>query len=604
VLTSTSHRQGSLIDSKETNHARVGTNLTGKVGTVMASLKKLHLDPKGGLCKNAGNVFYQITLGGIQLALTVAACTAGAVATGGASCAAATGGQIAVAALIGVTGTVALQIAKGVLLPIAATALAGAACTGVEQAYLRVACLYSGVKAMNVINQSHAGIGRPLKKRKLAEYQSDIVNDKIKNIASKSFSQRYLSFSNPLSLASFVAVSQPLSLPSIVGMITGTTHAFPNLVTAGGLGSISKSLFQKADAEENGDQVALDPFDQPFIGWDKETLADEKYNTESNVQYLLRNNLIKDDGTPNLDGENIDGGTLPETVSVYSNGQGDIEVATNEPTATLASSTNVKNYIAQNSTPTPAVQQVTVKSAVVDRAKKLEHYTKQCMGRDFKGEVSNNNPLYDVDGNETSYCSVDDGSQESEDNKRYNLFLFDMQTGEGMNDSISNETGNDSAFVDSASTPDYSGDGSVDGIDLADIEGSTTFTQVPGACATLDLAPSVIENVTKMVEAARSAGIELCGWGGRSAAKQIELRKQHCGTSQYDIYQKPSSQCKPPTARPGTGQHEIGLAIDFYANNASITRTSKDYLWLTQNASKYGFKNLPSEPWHWSTTGR
>ncbi len=25
--------------------------------------------------------------------------------------------------------------------------------------------------------------------------------------------------------------------------------------------------------------------------------------------------------------------------------------------------------------------------------------------------------------------------------------------------------------------------------------------------------------------------------------------------------------------------------------------------WLAANASSYGFYNLPSEPWHWSTTG-
>lgn len=25
--------------------------------------------------------------------------------------------------------------------------------------------------------------------------------------------------------------------------------------------------------------------------------------------------------------------------------------------------------------------------------------------------------------------------------------------------------------------------------------------------------------------------------------------------------------------------------------------------WLQANAARYGFKNLKSEPWHWSTTG-
>jgi LAS superfamily LD-carboxypeptidase LdcB len=67
----------------------------------------------------------------------------------------------------------------------------------------------------------------------------------------------------------------------------------------------------------------------------------------------------------------------------------------------------------------------------------------------------------------------------------------------------------------------------------------------------------------------------------------------------------PASQCRPPTARPGTSQHEKGLAIDFTYNGRLIrSRSSAGYQWLAANAAAYGFKNLPSEPWHWSTTGR
>ena len=92
----------------------------------------------------------------------------------------------------------------------------------------------------------------------------------------------------------------------------------------------------------------------------------------------------------------------------------------------------------------------------------------------------------------------------------------------------------------------------------------------------------------------------MCGGGYRSSDAQIATRRANCGDSYYDIYEKPSSQCSPPTAIPGTSQHEKGLAIDF--ENCS-TRTTTCYKWLAKNAAAHGLKNLPSEPWHWSTTG-
>lgn len=103
-----------------------------------------------------------------------------------------------------------------------------------------------------------------------------------------------------------------------------------------------------------------------------------------------------------------------------------------------------------------------------------------------------------------------------------------------------------------------------------------------------------------MLNAAAGSGVRLTGGGYRDPAQQIALRKAHCGSSYYAIYQMPSSSCRPPTARPGTSQHEIGLAIDF--DNCSY-RSTACYQWLAANAASYGFYNLPSEAWHWSTTG-
>jgi D-alanyl-D-alanine carboxypeptidase len=51
--------------------------------------------------------------------------------------------------------------------------------------------------------------------------------------------------------------------------------------------------------------------------------------------------------------------------------------------------------------------------------------------------------------------------------------------------------------------------------------------------------------------------------------------------------------------------HERGLAIDFTHGGRIISsRGSAAFQWLNANASRYGFYNLPSEPWHWSVNGR
>lgn len=127
-------------------------------------------------------------------------------------------------------------------------------------------------------------------------------------------------------------------------------------------------------------------------------------------------------------------------------------------------------------------------------------------------------------------------------------------------------------------TPGGTGTG---GIPLCDASGITVHC-------------SIAENVRAMIAHAARDGVTLTGSGYRDPAEQIRLREQHCGSSYYAIYQMPSSQCSPPTARPGSSQHEVGLAIDF---------SNYDFGWLKRNAATYGFYNLPSESWHWSTTG-
>jgi len=114
---------------------------------------------------------------------------------------------------------------------------------------------------------------------------------------------------------------------------------------------------------------------------------------------------------------------------------------------------------------------------------------------------------------------------------------------------------------------------------------------------------SLAADLRALLDAAEADGITLGGWGWRSHNRQIQLRRQHCGTSDYATWHMPSSQCSPPTARPGRSQHEYGLAIDFTCNGASMAGTIC-FRWLRANAAEFDLFNLPSEPWHWSTTGR
>jgi hypothetical protein len=136
----------------------------------------------------------------------------------------------------------------------------------------------------------------------------------------------------------------------------------------------------------------------------------------------------------------------------------------------------------------------------------------------------------------------------------------------------------------------------------------------PGGLATvtcphggsITVAASIADNVQALLDAAARDGVSLCASSGwRSPQKQIELRRQNCGTSNYAIYFMPASQCSPPTARPGTSMHERGLAIDFSCNGGGAIRYGNEcWDWLAAHADEYGLYNLPSEPWHWSTTGR
>jgi hypothetical protein len=118
---------------------------------------------------------------------------------------------------------------------------------------------------------------------------------------------------------------------------------------------------------------------------------------------------------------------------------------------------------------------------------------------------------------------------------------------------------------------------------------------------TMHLCKSIANNVKAGVNFAWTQNIKLSGAAFRSKADQIKFRVQNqCP----DVYTSPASDCKPPTAIPGTSMHESGLAIDFRCNGQSIqSKDNECFLWLKNNASTFGLQNFEKEPWHWSTNG-
>ena len=97
---------------------------------------------------------------------------------------------------------------------------------------------------------------------------------------------------------------------------------------------------------------------------------------------------------------------------------------------------------------------------------------------------------------------------------------------------------------------------------------------------------SIADNVKKMLNDAKKEGVDLqISSSYRSREEQERL---------YQAYLNGTGNL---AAKPGSSNHESGLAIDF-------KNTSGAYDWLKKNAGRYGLKNLPSEPWHYSTNGK
>lgn len=110
----------------------------------------------------------------------------------------------------------------------------------------------------------------------------------------------------------------------------------------------------------------------------------------------------------------------------------------------------------------------------------------------------------------------------------------------------------------------------------------------------------ISKRTLNMINAADKDGIKLKAVGPRSSFRSIKdqesLRADNCHPITL-----PADKCSPPTALPGYSEHEKGLAVDF--ENISKDGGGKTWNWMKANAGDYGFINLPSEGWHWATSG-
>jgi LAS superfamily LD-carboxypeptidase LdcB len=69
----------------------------------------------------------------------------------------------------------------------------------------------------------------------------------------------------------------------------------------------------------------------------------------------------------------------------------------------------------------------------------------------------------------------------------------------------------------------------------------------------------------------------------RSYDNQVKM------ANQYGLYSKGGK-----AAVPGTSNHGLGKAVDL-----NVKSNPGSFEWLKSNAAKYGFYNIPREPWHW-----
>ncbi len=112
---------------------------------------------------------------------------------------------------------------------------------------------------------------------------------------------------------------------------------------------------------------------------------------------------------------------------------------------------------------------------------------------------------------------------------------------------------------------------------------------VPGTTTKVNLA--LLPRIRTFYDAARRAGFAVDANGPLGSAR-TRAEQQYLYDNGY------------PANPPGTSQHEWGLAIDVACDGRSWSQTSPECRrWVVDHAGTYGLRVLPSEAWHYSSTG-
>ena len=113
-----------------------------------------------------------------------------------------------------------------------------------------------------------------------------------------------------------------------------------------------------------------------------------------------------------------------------------------------------------------------------------------------------------------------------------------------------------------------------------------------------------------LVNAAKADGLNIYPISGfRPHSTQISLFNARVEQARNDGYADPEAEAARHVAKPGTSEHDLGLAVDFNSVDESYFRNTAEAKWLAAHCAEYGFvirypedkesvTGIIYEPWH------